>query len=88
MDTVQAALAAQLTLPAENSKKYKMTVKGLEAVLVIFLAAGVAFILRPDKMQPILTFAAAAFTAVSGLVAVFVGATAVVDRQTTIGLSK
>lgn len=87
-DTTQTALTNQLSQPSENSKKYKMTMRGLEAVLVIFLATTVAFIFNPAALQPLLTFAGVSITGVSGLVAIYAGAQAVVDRQTTISLGK
>lgn len=88
MDTAQITLAAQLNSAAEYSKKYQMTVKGMQAVLAIFLAGAVAYIIQPVALGPLLDYGKAAITAIGGMVAVYLGGQAWVDRQTTIGLSK
>lgn len=84
----QDALAAQLVTSGSESKKFRMTVMGLLAVLFVFMNTAIAYMLNPAALAPLLSFAQATVVGIGGMVAVYSGAQAAVDWRTTAALSK
>lgn len=83
----QNALIGQLGTPGSASKKFRMTVIGLLAILLVCFASFIVSALKPEIAGSVMTAVAVAIPSIATMISVYSGSQASVDYKIASGLS-
>jgi hypothetical protein len=85
---VVQTLQNQLDKPPEDSKKFKLLMRGLFGIMVVFVVACVMLFLKPDLATPIASLSQMVVLGIGGVVGIGCGSIAAVDFKNSGSLAQ
>jgi len=85
---VVATLQGQLDKPPEDSKKFKLLMRGLYGIILVFLVGSVMLMIKPDLATPIASLTTMTVLGIGGVVSVGCGSIAAVDFKNSGSLAQ